>query len=382
MKTTILYHKNCTDGYISALNFYAYYKELNILDEVVFIPVQYNQSLPDQAYIRDKIVYVLDFSFSKEDTVKLIEMASSLNMLDHHKAAVDNLFTGERFIDSSVVEKDDHAGVYFLHTKTASLMIDKKESGATLAYNEVGKLIKNDHVRKRLDYLSIHAKDRDLWKFTLKDSLAVYEYCNKFNFDLEEGYKELVCSENNEFTENITKSQIRVDMRNELANKYAKKHSIIKFMGYTVPVVNVSSDFSSIVGDILNKDHPFAVMYNVGYDKIYVSLRSDKETGVDVNEIAKKLSGGGHVNAAGFSIPIHGLIDLMRGQINKTYFSDTEPLKQPEKIKFNWFNKILHITRYSIFVIILCLIAMAISNKMQYFFKHSLQSKDNIILQK
>lgn len=382
MKTTILYHKNCTDGFISALNFYAYYKELNELDNVTFIPVQYNQGLPDKTYIEGKDVYVLDFSFSKEDTVKLIEMTSSLNMLDHHKAAVDNLFTGERFIENSVVEKDDYAGVYFLHTKTASLMVDKKESGATLAYNEAGKLIANENIRNRLQYLSVHAKDRDLWKFKLKDSLAVYEYCNKFNFDLEQGYKELVCSENKEFSQNIINSQIRVDMRDELANKYAKKHSMIKFMGYVIPVVNVSSDFSSIVGDILNKKHPFALMYSVGFDKIYVSLRSDEQTGVDVNEIAKKLGGGGHVNAAGFSVPVHSLVNLMNGQINEKYYCDVEPEKQPEKIKYKWFSKILYITRYSIFLIILSLVVLYISNKSQEFFKHSLKFTNNPVLQK
>ena len=315
MKTVVLYHKSCTDGYISALNFYAYYKENEQLQDVVFMPVQYGEGLPDEELLEGNTVYVLDFSFGKEDTVKLLDIAGSVCMLDHHKKAVDTLFTGERFIEGSVIEHDDYAGVYLLHTKKASLMVDNKESGATLAYNEVGKLIKNDTARKRLEYLSIHTKDRDLWVFSLKDTLSVYEYINSFNHNLETGYVELICSEEITFHDNLSKCQVRVDMRDELASKYAKKHNMIDFMGYKIPMVNVSSDFSSIVGDVLGRDNPFALMYSVGFDKIYISLRSNVQTGVDVNKIASLFGGGGHVNAAGFTLPVEELSNLLKGKI-------------------------------------------------------------------
>jgi len=352
MKTVVLYHKSCTDGYVSALNFYAYYKEKGTLEDVIFIPVQYGEGLPDIEILEGNMVYVLDFSFSKEDTIELLDVASSVSMLDHHKKAIDTLFTGEKFISNSVVENDDYAGVYLLHTKTATLYINNKESGATLAYNEMGILIENDQIRGRLQYLSDHTKDRDLWIFSLKDTLAVYEYINTFNNDLELGYEHLLSSDSVVFFQMLDKSQTRVDMRNELAEKYAKRHQMVDFMGYKIPMVNVPSDFSSIVGNILNKNNSFALMYATGSDKVYVSLRSDKGA-VDVNEIAKLFDGGGHVNAAGFALPIKELPGLLGGNYTKEYLQ-----KKKTAITHSKEKKELHISIVKYLVLITVLLSI------------------------
>jgi oligoribonuclease NrnB/cAMP/cGMP phosphodiesterase (DHH superfamily) len=342
MKTVVLYHKSCTDGYVSALNFYAYYKEKGTLEDVVFIPVQYGERLPDIKILEGNMIYVLDFSFSKEDTIELLRVAGSVSMLDHHKKAIDTLFTGEKFISNSVVENDDCAGVYLMHTKTATLYINNKESGATLAYNEIGILIQNDQIRGRLQYLSDHTKDRDLWIFSLKDTLAVYEYINTFNNNLQLGYEHLLSNDSVVFFQMLEKSQTRVDMRNELAKKYANRHQIVDFLGYKIPMVNVTSDFSSIVGDILNKNNSFALTYATSADKVYVSLRSDKNA-IDVNEIAKLFGGGGHVNAAGFSLPIKELPDLLGGKYTKEHLQKNKTIVTNSKEKKNRIFQFLNI---------------------------------------
>lgn len=311
--SVVLYHKNCNDGYIAALVMYAYFSEMNLLHVSKFIPVQYNQGLPDEELLEGKTVYVLDFSFSKNDTINLAELAGTLVMLDHHQTAIDNLFTGGKFLDKSLVEEDESAGVYLLHTKTVSLMVDKTESGATLAFDTFGKLIQNEGIKRRLKHLCDHAKDRDLWNFKLPSTLAIYEYCSTMNFDLKLGYELLVQSSPAELNTQIEKAQVRVDMRNELANKYADKALYIEFMGHKIPSVNVPSDFSSIVGDILNKDAPFALMYVVGVDEVFCSLRSNKETGIDVIPIANVFGGGGHKNASGFTIPTSELYYMLNG---------------------------------------------------------------------
>lgn len=322
MNTTIFYHKNCNDGYIAALVAYSFFKERGVLDTVEFIPVQYNEPLPEEETYEGRVVYILDFSFSKEDTTKIIEAADSVIMLDHHETARKNLFTGERFLEGSVVEKDDVNGSYILHTKTASITIDKKESGATLAYQHWGTLIDDLDVRERLLYLSGHAKDRDLWKFELKDTKALYEYSSTMDFNLEIGYDYLVNVNMFHLDDQIELAQVRVDMRDELAKGYANKAHLIKFMGHNVPCVNVASDFASVVGNILGKDHPFAVMFVVTKDKLILSLRSNQVTGVNVEVIAKNLGGGGHVNAAGCSLPLGYLQTLMNGGIDQKLIED------------------------------------------------------------
>lgn len=300
---------------------YAYFSEMNLLHVSKFIPVQYNQGLPDEELLEGKTVYVLDFSFSKEDTAKLTELASSVIMLDHHQSAIDNLFTGEKFLEKSLVEKDESAGVYLLHTRTVSLMVDKTESGASLAFDAFGKVIENEEIKERLKYLCDHAKDRDLWNFTLPSTLAIYEYCSTMKFDLKLGYELLVQSSPVELNAQVEKARVRVDMRNELAKQYASKATTIEFMGYEIPAVNVPSDFSSIVGDILSKDAPYALMYVIDKDIVYCSLRSNKTDGVDVKDIASKFGGGGHFHASGFSIPTNKLDEMLNGKMSsEEYF--------------------------------------------------------------
>lgn len=356
MNTTIFYHKNCNDGYIAALVAYSFFKEQNMLDTVEFIPVQYNEPLPEEETYEGRVVYILDFSFSKEDTTKIIEAADSVIMLDHHETARKNLFTGERFLEGSVVETDDVNGSYILHTKTASITVDKKESGATLAYQHWGILIEDLDVRERLLYLSDHAKDRDLWKFELKDTKAVYEYSSTMGFNLETGYDYLVSVNMFHLDDQIELAQVRVDMRDELAKGYANKAHMIKFMGYTVPCVNVASNFASVVGDLLGKDHPFAIMFVVTKDKLILSLRSNQITGVNVEAIAKKLGGGGHVNAAGCSLPINWLRLLMNGSIDEKLIDDTtcEPTVPDEDYgPGSWKDFIKHLVLFLVTLLLL-----------------------------
>ena len=316
MSTTILYHKNCNDGLIAALNFYAYFKEKGELEHVIFQPVQYGEGLPDEAILKDRHVYVVDFSYHRQDMTRLTDIAEKTVLLDHHESAIHNLFTGQKWLKHTYHTTTDEAeGLYLLQSASASIWVNKERSGATLAYIEAGQFIKDDRVRTILEYLSRRAEDRDNWVFNYEDSKAVHEYVRSLGFDLAKVYEEVFAGNINDLLAQVSKAQIRVDMRDELARNYAKLAKPIEFMGYTVPAVNVPSDFASIVGDILDKDAPFAVMYVVTDQKILISLRSDKDKGVNVQEIAAQLLGGGHRNASGMSIPLTELASLLKGKI-------------------------------------------------------------------
>lgn len=305
MHTTILYHKKCNDGLIAALNYYAYFKEKDELEHVTFQPVQYGEGLPDESILKDRHVYIVDFSYSSQEMARLIELSEKTVLLDHHESAIHNLFTGQKwFTQENHRYVNEADGMYLLNSAKSSISINKQKSGATLAYSEVGQCIQDDRVKVTLEYLSKRAEDRDNWVFAYEDSKAVHEHVRSFGFDLAKLYDELLGDGKTieDLFYKVKESQIRVDMRDELARNYARLAKPIEFMGHTVPAVNVPSDFASIVGDILNKDVPFAVMYVVTDQKILVSLRSSKNKGVDVQAIASKMGGGGHVNASGTSI--------------------------------------------------------------------------------
>ena len=318
MSTTILYHKSCNDGLIAALNFYAYFKEKDELKNIIFQPVQYGEGLPDESILKDRHVYVVDFSYHRQDMARLTELATETTLLDHHESAIHNLFTGEKWLkESSFTSKEEDVGLYLLTSKNVKLRVDKSRSGASLAYREVGQFVEEGRIKTILEYLSKRAEDRDNWVFAYEDSKTVHEYVRSLGFDLAKLYDELLGDGKTieDLFYKVKESQIRVDMRDELARNYARLAKPIEFMGHTVPAVNVPSDFASIVGDILDKDAPFAIMYVVTDQKILVSLRSSKNKGVDVQAIASKIGGGGHVSASGFSLPHTELHGLLTGKI-------------------------------------------------------------------
>lgn len=74
--------------------------------------------------------------------------------------------------------------------------------------------------------------------------------------------------------------------------------------GHDVPVANLPYTLASDAAGMMAEGEPFAACYFDRADGQRVfSLRS-REGGVNVAEIAKAYSGGGHAAAAGFQVPL------------------------------------------------------------------------------
>jgi oligoribonuclease NrnB/cAMP/cGMP phosphodiesterase (DHH superfamily) len=72
--------------------------------------------------------------------------------------------------------------------------------------------------------------------------------------------------------------------------------------GISVPVANLPYTFSSEAGHLMAQGEPFAACYWDTPNGRVFSLRSS-DVGQDVSAVAKLYGGGGHRNAAGFSVP-------------------------------------------------------------------------------
>lgn len=316
---TVMYHKNCIDGLMAAVNYYALYQEHGFADSVTFLPVQYGEPLPPMKFIEDRVVIALDFSFTYPQTQEIIKACKHFTMLDHHQSAIDNLMQEGMFPDAEVwwsVNRDKKK--YTVNGDNYYIVIDKEKSGATLAYDEVHQSIATVETLRALCYLSQRVADRDLWKFEFHDSKAVYEFMSCLKGDVDKVYNAIFKTTSTpmrEIQDWLSWGDVRVQFREELALNYAMKAVVVPFMGYDAPVVNVASDFASLVGDLLGKENPLAVMYVVTVDKVLVSLRSNAAAGVNVKEIAAKFGGGGHDHAAGFSIPHEMLSELLTGKL-------------------------------------------------------------------
>ena len=67
-KIIIIYHSNCLDGFGSA---YIAWKQFG--EDADYIPAHYGNSPPD---VKDKKVYIVDFSYPREVLLKMAEDAA------------------------------------------------------------------------------------------------------------------------------------------------------------------------------------------------------------------------------------------------------------------------------------------------------------------
>lgn len=307
---TILYHRNCQDGTMAGFLLWNYLRHSQPDSFIDCIDVTYGEDPPD---IRDSNIYIVDFCYDKENIMKLLQNNKTLSVLDHHESAA-NIYGG-----------------YGIHTvnaagKTAMIHLQLELSGCQLVLNFIKQCFKAEAcedsqydkcINDRLDTVVRHIGQRDRWIFESDDTMIYYEMLKAIKFDDFETYYKILFEETEEeFNKRFEVAKNYYDIKENLAQKFSNLFSLINFCGYKdIPIVNVPSDFNSRVGEILYKrGFPFAIMFCLNNKKVYFSLRSDKESNVNVEEICKKYGGGGHINAAGFVTTPDELIKIFNNQ--------------------------------------------------------------------
>ena len=268
----VVYHDNCLDGLMAAKVAYDH-----LGDNADYIAGKYDEVpsleiVPFLEIFENKIVYLLDFSFKRDYFLKLKEVAKEVIVLDHHKTA---------------------------HEEIGDLcVINQHYSGAALAWYHFNSA-SDDTGNVELPIEVALIQDRDLWKFEFEETKAytMALHSNKGN-DLFEFMDYL----KNNTTEQIIKlGNILLDLHSKELAELLKGAYLANFNKWVVPFLNAPAKFASDAGNILSKYYPFAVIYFDKGNKRYFSLRSN-EQGEDVSVIAKAHGGGGHVNAAGFTL--------------------------------------------------------------------------------
>lgn len=281
-KPLVIYHGNCWDGFCAA---WVARKALGAIDAV---PAQYGTDPPD---VTGRYVYLLDFSYPRDVLRGLVQQAASVLVLDHHKtsmAALDGL-DEELAPDLNVV-------------------FDMHKSGGRLAWEYFWDAIWSHRAvidlpfmlpvrRDRAPWLVDYTEDRDLWRHALPESEAINAALRSYPLDFEQW---------EQFAQKDPISTLAYEGRairrreRQIVEEHVRHARIENFDGtWTVPIVNATTLFSEIAGE-LAKGQPFAACYFDRQDgKRQWSLRSD-DNGVDVAEIAKAHGGGGHAHAAGF----------------------------------------------------------------------------------
>lgn len=273
----ILYHSGCLDGLAAAYAAKVGLNRANI--RPVLEPVNYGEEPPD---VERCYVSVVDFSYPRDVLLEMKDKAETLVVLDHHKTAQEAL-----------------SGLPFA-------IFDMDKSGAVMAWEYF------NHGYPVPKLLRI-VQDRDLWKFEFSETkdvtTALYSMLDE-GVDMLHKYVEMG-------SQGVDKLAEIGATLNKAFNKEVQmlsKHPVrITLNGVKGLAVNATSKYSSELGNLLALESGTfgAVFYLDGKRDLWnFSLRSVGE--FDVSAIAKVYSGGGHKNAAGFSIPCQKIDELLR----------------------------------------------------------------------
>jgi c-di-AMP phosphodiesterase-like protein len=176
-------------------------------------------------------------------------------------------------------------------------MYGTQDSGCMLAWKY---FYPNANVPLAIQYVS----DSDTWTNMMPDYKYINSYIYRSDNELTiENFDKLVLElEDKDKFEEIRKIGKALRENYEAnVNIYIKKAELINFDGYEVYSVNAPSEIRSDLGhELALKTNSFSVIYYYLEGKWKVSLRSVKD--FDVSIIAKNHGGGGHKNAAAFTV--------------------------------------------------------------------------------
>lgn len=269
-----IYHAHCADGFGAA---YAVWSKLG--DEgVSYIAATYGDEPPD---VTDAIVVMVDFSYKRDVLIKMAESAESILVIDHHDTA-----------EKELVDLPDNVRVIF----------DQTHSGAVLAWH----YFHTEPVPHALKLI----EDRDLWRFEHAETRAFSARLFAIDFTFEV-WGTFVG--NDKATERLVREGfvLEAKQQRDVKNLTDVKH-IVWLENFPlpdgattdVPAINCPWMFASDVGHALNtlcSNTDFSATFMFGRDCVKFSLRSQGKA--HCGEIAAQFGGGGHPNAAGFSIP-------------------------------------------------------------------------------
>lgn len=285
-KSLIISHHPCLDGFAAAT-----IVRRHLLDrsdeagEVSWIPGVYNDTLPEVD--KDTDVFIVDFSYPLDVMEKLCEKARSVFWIDHHRSAIEAF---EKRGDRPV---PDNLSVYLARANEAS--------GALLAWETFHyDLPGTSEIVRAVD-------DRDRWVFALPNTKEICAYGYALPWDFDE-FEKFVFASADEIKDIADRGR-SIMMANTktaqtIVTNLARFHTAPD--GSLVASVNCPEMFISEVSDlILTSTETSAVL---GWrlsarGMMECSLRSRKG-GTDVSEWAKLYGGGGHAEAAGFSVPL------------------------------------------------------------------------------
>lgn len=266
-KPIVIYHGNCADGFSAAWCFWHKYGE-----SCEYFAGVYQNPPPD---VTGRRVYLVDFSYKRATVLEMLEKATHVVLIDHHKTALEDL---------AGIESDKW-----------STFTDLDRSGATLAWDFL-------FPGKSRPLLLGHVEDRDLWRFKLPNTREIQANVFSYNYTFEQWDKLMAAGQAELLQMTVAGAAIERKHHKDITELVKVCQRRMTIGGHDVPVASLPYTLSSDAGHLMAQGEKFAACYwNTDAGRTF-SLRSS-DSGIDVSEVAKGYGGGGHAKAAGFTVP-------------------------------------------------------------------------------
>ena len=298
----VLYHDDL-DGYASLFAAHrfirdAYFYEAKSKIDYKSQCIQYGESAQNiyQELLTTehppRLVFVLDFSFSQA-ILDDLRMRMRVVVIDHHISSVKGLLP--------------HPDNY----------LDTSRSGCGLTWDTL-------HPEFAPPWPIILAGDYDMWQFVYPETKPFSAIMNIHpNKRCPLFWDQLTIGSGKLLDELLNQGQALVQQNEVLIKNFIKgeKYKIVDFQGHWVICFNMPSqkpltdELHSALNELGLADFTMSFFFE-SKGQVIFNLRSQGD--MNVSTIARKFSGGGHVNAASFKLPFDEGLQLLQGFYART----------------------------------------------------------------
>ncbi len=275
MKRVCFYHAGCPDGFGAVWSVRRAWGE-----DARYIARSHDDPLPFDE-LEGALVVFVDIAVDNATLQQLDEVADHIVVLDHHVSA-QLRYHG----DPAVVNRIEDAG-HEIH-------FDLDHSGAVLAWQYF-------HPDEPTPALLQYVEDQDLWNWKLTGSEEVNAAIASYPRDFET-WEQLALRA----PEELVREGESIVRANQAEVQRAIQHpDVIHVDGHPIEAVNASVNRSAIGHELAKRrkyERAWGCVYRMQGGVMHATLYSIGD--LDVSKIATSLGGGGHRNAAGFSVPL------------------------------------------------------------------------------
>jgi hypothetical protein len=245
-----------------------------------FVPRGHDDSVDARRHAGELVVFV-DIAAANEDLRALAEADAKVIVLDHHASARD------RFLSEPGLAEELGAAGHHIH-------FDLEHSGAILGWNHF-------HPSEPAPELLRYVEDQDLWSWKLPSSEEVNAAIGSYPRDFD-SWEQLAARPVAELAEegaHILRAN-RIEVERSLQGAHP-----LRLGNERAEAVN-SRHLRAPIGHELAKRAGFGpawgVVYRMQASRVDASIYSIGD--LDVACVAQRYGGGGHRNAAGFTVPL------------------------------------------------------------------------------